>query len=54
MAGDTAAMAGRGRIRVGCAGWQVPAAHRSLVGAGDSVLARYATRFPVVEIKTSF
>ena len=39
---------------MGCAGWQVPAAHRSLVGAGDSVLARYATRLPVVEVNTSF
>lgn len=47
-------MARRIGIRVGTAGWQVPAVHRPLVGAEDSVLARYAARFPVVEVNTSF
>lgn len=42
------------RIRVGCAGWSIPAAHRALFGEGDSVLARYATRFDLVEINSSF
>lgn len=42
------------RIRPGCAGWQIPAAHRSLFGEGESVLARYATRFDVVEINSTF
>lgn len=44
----------RRRIRPGCAGWQIPAAHRHLFGDGDSVLARYATRFDVVEINSTF
>ena len=43
-----------GRIRVGCAGWSIAAAHRALFGAGDSALARYATRFDLVEINSSF
>ena len=43
-----------GRIRVGCAGWSIPSAHRALFGASDSVLARYATRFDLVEINSSF
>lgn len=40
--------------RIGCAGWSVVAAHRPLLGAGDSMLARYATRFDCVEINSSF
>lgn len=44
----------QGRIRVGCAGWSIPAAHRALFGGGGSVLARYATRFDLVEINSSF
>ena len=53
-------MAGTSRARrvadalVGCAGWAAPRRHRALFGEGTSVLARYATRFPVVEINTSF
>lgn len=51
-------MAGRarasGRPRIGCAGWSIPAAHARLFGDGDSVLARYATRFDAVEINSSF
>lgn len=43
-----------GSPRIGCAGWSIPAVHASLFGAGDSVLARYATRFDAVEINSSF
>ena len=42
------------RSRIGCAGWTIPAAHAHLFGSGDSVLARYATRFDAVEINSSF
>jgi len=42
------------RLRIGCAGWSIAAAHRGLFGDGDSVLARYATRFDVTEINSSF
>lgn len=41
-------------IAVGTAGWAIPGQYRSLFGDGDSVLARYATRFSVVEINSSF
>lgn len=41
-------------MRIGCAGWSIPAAHRTLFGAGASMLARYATRFDCVEINSSF
>lgn len=40
--------------RIGCAGWSIPAGHRALFGPGDSVLARYATRFNAVELNSSF
>ena len=40
--------------RIGVAGWSVVAAHRHLMGPGDSALARYATRFDCVEINSSF
>lgn len=40
--------------RIGCAGWSIPAEHRHLFGSGDSVLARYATRFSAVEVNSSF
>lgn len=43
-----------GRVRVGCAGWSIAAVHRGLFGDGDSVLARYATRFDITEINSSF
>lgn len=43
-----------GRVRIGCAGWAIGAPHRALFGAGDSVLARYATLFDCVEINSSF
>lgn len=39
---------------VGCAGWAAPRQYSELFGGGTSALARYATRFPVVEINTSF
>jgi uncharacterized protein YecE (DUF72 family) len=41
-------------ILVGCAGWSLPRAVQDGFGAGDSHLARYATRFPVTEINSSF
>lgn len=40
--------------RIGCAGWSIPGVHARLFGAGDNVLARYATRFNAVEINSSF
>lgn len=42
------------RVRIGCAGWSIAAAHRGLFGDGANVLARYATRFDAVEINSSF
>jgi uncharacterized protein YecE (DUF72 family) len=44
----------RSPVRVGCAGWSIPSAHAGLFDAGDSHLARYATRFDVVEINSTF
>lgn len=41
-------------VAIGCAGWSIPRQYRELFGDGDSVLARYATRFPVVEVNSSF
>jgi uncharacterized protein YecE (DUF72 family) len=41
-------------IRIGCAGWSIPSRHRALFGGEGSHLARYATRFSVVEINSSF
>ena len=42
------------RLRVGTAGWAIPAGVRDAFGAGASNLARYATRFDCVEINSSF
>ena len=42
------------RLRVGCAGWAFASAHSHLFLAGESVLARYATLFDIVEINSSF
>lgn len=42
------------RVRVGCAGWSFASAQAGHFGPGDSQLARYATRFDVVEINSSF
>lgn len=41
-------------ILVGCAGWSLPSVQAAAFGEGDSALQRYATRFPVVEINSSF
>ncbi len=40
--------------RVGCTGWSIASRHAQHFGPGDSALQRYATRFPVVEINSSF
>lgn len=45
---------GAGRCIVGTAGWPLPAGLRERFGAGDSLLERYATRLPGVEINSSF
>lgn len=42
------------RIRIGCAGWSILSRHRALCGVEGSHLARYAARFDVVEINSSF
>jgi uncharacterized protein YecE (DUF72 family) len=41
-------------ILVGCAGWSLPREVQPAFGEGASHLARYATRFPVAEINSSF
>jgi len=41
-------------FRVGCAGWSILSRHGAHFDAGASHLARYATRFDVVEINSSF
>jgi uncharacterized protein YecE (DUF72 family) len=41
-------------VRIGCAGWSIPSRHAALFGEGGSHLARYATRFDVVEINSTF
>lgn len=41
-------------LRVGTAGWAIPADERDAFGEGASNLARYATRFDCVEINSSF
>ncbi len=41
-------------IGVGTAGWSLPRAVQDDFGEGGSHLARYATRFPVAEINSSF
>lgn len=41
-------------ILVGCAGWSLPRAVQDAFGPGESHLARYATRFAVTEINSSF
>src|SRR4249919_4297407 len=43
-----------GNCRIGCAGWSIPRQHANLFGEGDSMLARYATRFDLVEVNSSF
>jgi len=39
---------------IGCAGWSIPSRHAGLFGRGESHLARFATRFPVAEINSTF
>ena len=41
-------------VRVGCAGWSLARDVQPAFGAGASLLQRYATRLPVVEINSSF
>lgn len=41
-------------MRIGCAGWSIPSGHAHLFGEGDSHLSRYAARFPVTEINSTF
>jgi len=41
-------------VRVGCAGWSLPSRDAAGFGEGDSALQRYATRFGLVEINSSF
>ena len=41
-------------LRIGCAGWSLMARHSQLFDDGESMLARYATRFNAVEINSSF
>lgn len=43
-----------GPIRIGTAGWQLPAASRGAFGEGAHQLSRYATRLDAVEINSSF
>jgi len=42
------------RLRVGTAGWSLPTADREHFPSDGSSLARYAERFPVTEINSSF
>jgi uncharacterized protein YecE (DUF72 family) len=51
---EEAILAGDPGVRVGTAGWALPAPLRDQFGAGESNLARYATRFDCVEINSSF
>lgn len=39
---------------IGCAGWSLGRMHDGLMGEGDSMLERYATRLDAVEINSSF
>jgi uncharacterized protein YecE (DUF72 family) len=41
-------------VRVGCAGWSIPGEHAGHFPEEGSHLARYAQRFPAVEINSSF
>ena len=43
-----------GLIRTGTAGWSIASQHRGLFGNGESLLARYASRFDAAEINSSF
>jgi uncharacterized protein YecE (DUF72 family) len=54
MAVSPRATAPQPRVRIGCAGWSLPSRHGGLFGEGDSHLARYATRFDIAEINSTF
>ena len=54
VAGPGRAALASARVQVGCAGWSIAARHAHLFGEGDSHLGRYATRFGVVEINSTF
>lgn len=41
-------------VRIGCAGWSIGSRDADLFGDGASALARYASRFDLVEINSSF
>ncbi|UBV45111.1 DUF72 domain-containing protein (plasmid) [Deinococcus taeanensis] len=41
-------------VHLGCAGWGLSSEQATQFGPGASVLQRYATRFPAVEINSSF
>jgi uncharacterized protein YecE (DUF72 family) len=43
-----------GVIRIGCAGWSVRKEHAELFAVDGTHLERYASRFPCVEINSSF
>lgn len=43
-----------GGVRIGCAGWSLPRAEQERFAAEGSHLERYASRFPAVEINSSF
>src|SRR5438552_9694015 len=44
----------KGAVYVGCAGWSLPRLARDRFPAEGTHLARYAARFPAVEINSSF
>ncbi len=43
-----------GEVRIGTAGWSIPAAHAALFPSGGSHLERYARVLPAVEIDSTF
>jgi uncharacterized protein YecE (DUF72 family) len=47
-------LAGPRNTLIGTAGWSIPREHAHLFDEGESTLARYATRFNLVEVNSSF
>jgi uncharacterized protein YecE (DUF72 family) len=43
-----------GNVRIGCAGWSIPKGYGDRFPGEGTHLARYAARFPAVEINSSF
>jgi uncharacterized protein YecE (DUF72 family) len=43
-----------GNVCIGCAGWSIPKEYGDRFPAGGTHLARYAARYPAVEINSSF